>query len=102
MLFIRNDIAAKVVSTNDRPIEIFYVELNFRKEKWLLNCSHNPKHNSIESQLGSHSKIIGSLSHKYDNFILLGEFNSCMERFSYENIWGILQITKPYNKVNVF
>ena len=29
MLFIRNDIPAKVVSTDDSPIESFYVELNF-------------------------------------------------------------------------
>ena len=34
--FIRNDIPAKVVSTDDRPIEIFYVELNFRNKKWLF------------------------------------------------------------------
>ena len=33
MLFIRNDIRAKAVSTDDSPIESFYVELNFRKEK---------------------------------------------------------------------
>ena len=31
MLLVRNDIPAKVVSTDDRPIESFYVELNFRK-----------------------------------------------------------------------
>ena len=29
MLFIRNDIPAKVVSADDRSIESFYVELNF-------------------------------------------------------------------------
>ena len=29
VLFIRNDIPAKVISTDDRPIESFYVELNF-------------------------------------------------------------------------
>ena len=29
MLFIRNDILAKVVSTDGRRIESFYVELNF-------------------------------------------------------------------------
>ena len=62
MLFIRNDIPAKVVSTDDRPIESFYVELNFRKKKWLLNCSYNPKYNSIESHLDSLSKTIDSLS----------------------------------------
>ena len=32
MLFIINDIPAKVVSTDDTPIESFYVELNFRKK----------------------------------------------------------------------
>ena len=40
ILFIRNDIPAKDVSTDHKPIESFSVELNFRKKKWLLN---NPK-----------------------------------------------------------
>ena len=39
MLFIKNDIPAKVVSTDDRPIESFYTESNFRKKNGLLNCS---------------------------------------------------------------
>ena len=69
----------KVVSTDDRPIESFYAELNFRKEKWRLNCSYNPKHSSIESYMNSLSKSIDSPSSKYDNFILLGDFNSCMD-----------------------
>ena len=59
--------------------ESFYVELNFRKKKWLLNCSYNPKYSSIELHLDSLSKSIDSLSSKYGNFILLGDFNSCME-----------------------
>ena len=79
MLFIRNDIPTNVVSTDDKAIESFYVELNFRYKQWLLNCSYNPKHSSIESHLDSLSKSIDSLSSKYDNFILPGDFNSCME-----------------------
>ena len=51
MLFIRNDISAKVFSTDDRSTESFYVELNFRKKKWLLICSNNHRHCSIESHL---------------------------------------------------
>ena len=77
MLSIRNNISAEVVSTDDRPIESVYVELNFRKKKWLLICSYNPS--SIESHLQSLSKSIDSLSSTYDNFTLLGDFNSCME-----------------------
>ena len=68
MLFIRNDIPAKVFPTDDRSSESFYVELNFRKKEWLLICSKNPKHSSIESHLDSRSKSIDSLSSKYDNF----------------------------------
>ena len=36
MLFFRNDIPAKVDSTDDRSIESFCVELNFRKKKCLI------------------------------------------------------------------
>ena len=79
MLFIRNDIPAKVVSTDDRRIESFYVELNFQDKKWLLNCSYNPKHSSLESHLDSLSKSIDSRSSKYNNFIFLRDFNSCIE-----------------------
>ena len=75
VLSIRNNIPAKVVSRDGRPIESFYVQLNF----WLLICSYNPEHSSIESHLDSLSKSIDSPSSKYDNFILLGDFNSCME-----------------------
>ena len=60
-------------------MESFYAKLKFRKKKWLFNCSYNPKHNSIESHLDSLSKSTDSLSSKYDNLILLGDFNSCME-----------------------
>ena len=76
MLSIRNDIPAKVISRDGRPIESFYVQLNFQKKKWLLIFPWNPKHSSIESHLDSVSNSIDSLSSKYDNFILLGDFNS--------------------------
>ena len=33
VLFIRNDIPAKVVSTDDRPIGSFYVGVKFSKEE---------------------------------------------------------------------
>ena len=76
MFFNTNDISAKVVSTDDKSIERFYVELNFRKKKWLFNCFYNPKHNSIESHLDCLSKSIGLLSSKYHTVVLLADFNS--------------------------
>ena len=41
-----------------------------------LNCSYNPKSSNIESQLNCLSKSIDAHSSKYENKILLGDFNS--------------------------
>ena len=61
MLFIRNDIV-KVVFTDDRSIESFYLELNFRKKKRLLICSYNAKHSSIVQCSGCRGKTPFSTS----------------------------------------
>ena len=102
MLFIRNDIPAKVVSTDYRPIESFCLELNFRNKKWLLNCSYNTKRSSIEPNLDSLSKSIDSLSSKCDNFILLGNFNSCMENSSMKTFGQIYKLRNLINEPTCF
>ena len=39
----RKDIAAKLIFSEISPIKLFYVEINLRKQKWLICCSCNPK-----------------------------------------------------------
>ena len=67
MLLIRSDIPAKVIFDDKNPFESFFVELNFRKKKSLLNCSYNPNDDNIESHLNCLSRSIDSLSSKYEN-----------------------------------
>ena len=60
MLFIREDIPAKLIFTKVSPIEGFYAEINLRKQKWLICCSYNPN--------------------KYNkNVLLMGEFNAGLD-----------------------
>ena len=55
-------------SLNDKnPFQSFYVELNFRKKKSLLNYSDNPNDDNIELHLNCLSRSIDSLSSKYEN-----------------------------------
>ena len=82
MFFIRSDIPTKIISTDKNPFESFYVELNFRKKTWTLSCSYNPNKENIEPHLNGISRSINSLSLKYENIILLGDFNSCMDDFT--------------------
>ena len=42
MLYVREDIPSNLLATDEKNhIESFYVELNLRNEKWLINCSYN-------------------------------------------------------------
>ena len=72
--------------TTEKPIEIFFVEINLRSRKWLLSCSYNRKTNLIADHLHCIGRGIDFFSSKYDNFIVLGDLNtevsnSFMEQF---------------------
>ena len=75
MLFVREDIPSNLLTIEEKPIESFYVELNLRNSKWLVNCSHNPHKNSIGNHLYRISKSLELLSSDYEKIIFVGDFN---------------------------
>ena len=75
LLYVREDIPSTLLNI-DCSIEGFYVELIIRKKKWLIYSSYNPNRNLISNHLREIGKNIDLNSSKYDNFILLGDFNS--------------------------
>ena len=54
MLFVREDIPSDLDEAEAKPIESFYIELNLRNDKWLLNCFYNLHKNNI----GNHFKAV--------------------------------------------
>ena len=78
ILYVREDIFSKLINSSctNHDKEYFLVELNLRKQKWLIICNYNPHKTRIKEHLESISKEIESHSSKYDNFLLLGDFNS--------------------------
>ena len=42
LLHVKEDIPSNLITVDISPIESFYVELNLRNNKWLINCSYNP------------------------------------------------------------
>ena len=54
----------------------FFIELNLRRKKWLLCCSYNPKYSQISHHLKEIGKDLDVLTSKYDNIILMGDFNA--------------------------
>ena len=77
-LYVREDIPSRQISlkNNDKDIEHFFIEINLRKKKWLIPCPYNAHLQFIDKHLTHIGKALNSLSNKYDDFILMGDFNA--------------------------
>ena len=81
MLYIREHIPSRLIEKKLRNnSEYFFVEINLRKKKWLLCCSYNPHKNSISTYVDFLRRELDLHSSNYENFILLGDFNSEITR----------------------
>ena len=75
MVFVREDIPVKFLSSENKPIEAFFFELNFHKKKWRVYCSYNPNKNNISSHLEALRRSLDTYSALFENTILVGDFN---------------------------
>ena len=75
LLYIRDDIPSKLIESK-MTIEGLFVEINLRKKKWLLFCSYNPKKSLISNHLQEIGNNLDLLLSKFDNYLLMGDFNS--------------------------
>ena len=97
MVFDRRDITAKFLSFEDKPIEAVFIELNFRKNKWLLSCSYNPNKNNISNHLQRLRNSLDLYSAKYENIIFIGDFNVSPEQSHMETFcesYGLKSLIK--------
>ena len=51
LLYVRKDVPSNLLSTETKPNERSYVELNLQNSKWLINCSNNPHKNVIGNHI---------------------------------------------------
>ena len=52
-----------------------FVEIDLRKQKWLLFCSYNRHKSNIKKNLQNIRKTLGKLNGTCDNLTLLDNFN---------------------------
>ena len=76
LLYVREDIPAKVLHSDFPAAESFYAEIILHKRRWLINCSYNPHKNNICRHLEVVTKTLDSYYSKYENVIFLGDFNA--------------------------
>ena len=77
LLYIRERIIFKSipVSFNSNNLEYLLAEINLRKKKWILVCCYNPHKKILKDFLTTISEEIDSLLTRYENFLIIGDFN---------------------------
>ena len=78
IIYIREGIPCKGLKSHKLPgdTESIFIELNIRRNKWLLMGGYNPKKESISYFLNHVSKVLDKHMVNYENMILLGDFNA--------------------------
>ena len=78
LLYINEDIpsAQKLGHPNPDDSEIMCVEINLRKQKWLIIGIYRPPSKNLNNFLNHLSRITDFYSSKYDRMIIMGDFNA--------------------------
>ena len=69
LVFVREDIPTKYLCSESTPTEGIYIELNFRKKKWLLHSTYNPNKNIVTNHFDDLKRSLDPCSTKYDKLI---------------------------------
>ena len=82
LIYVRTDIPCKQVFTYELPdkIEGIFVEINFRKSKWLLCGTYHQPSQSDDFYFHNISLALDIYTQKYDKILLAGDFNTEEEK----------------------
>ena len=76
LVYVRENIPSKLISTQNSSTEDFFIELNLRCNKWLLSYSYNSHRSLVSEHLSIIGKDLDLLSANYDQILLMGDFNA--------------------------
>ena len=75
ILYVRGVIPSNLLDTKKKNhIESFYIELNLRYEKGLINCSYNPSKSMVCNHLDTLSTYLDLHSTNHEKVLVLGDF----------------------------
>ena len=77
LVYVKDNIPAKLVENQQLPndIEAIFIELNFRRNKWLLMGTYHPPSQCSNYFYTEVGKVLDTHSNTYDNIVLVGDFN---------------------------
>ena len=106
LLYLRNSIPAKEKlnfnCNTGRDFECIFVEININKTKWLIVGTYNPCNSNIKQHLNTLSTCIDLLGREYDNFVIVGDFNSEPTEHELKDFCNIYDLKNLINEPTCF
>ena len=102
LLYVCENIPAKVIYCDFPSSESFFVGINLHKKKWLINFSYNPQKNNIGSHLNVITKTLDIYYGKYDNVVFLGDFNAGNKETTMKSFCESYNLTKLIKQPTCF
>ena len=77
LIYVKDNIPAKLIENHELPadIESIFIELNFRRNKWLLMGTYHPPNQCTNYFYTEVGKALDIHTNNYDNLLLIGDFN---------------------------
>ena len=87
MIYVKNDIPSKRLNSHNvlDDTECLFIEINLKKIRWLICYAYNPHKCHSECFFENISKHLEHYENVYENFIILGDFNSEESETSLDN-----------------
>ena len=87
LIYVRDFLPCKKLRKHAFPhdIEGMFVELNFRKSKWLLFATYHPPPQNVEYYLRNVGSALDKYIKTYDECLLVGDFNAEVSETKMEN-----------------
>ena len=77
LMYVNENIPSRILRIHESPddIEILSVEINLKKQKWCILGIYRPPSMQKQYFIDHLSRVLECYSRKYDNIIILGDFN---------------------------
>ena len=77
IIYVREDTPSKILEKHKLPqdIEDIFIELNFKKFKWLLFAAYHPPSQNDQDYFAALDKALNCYN-SYDRIVLIGDFDS--------------------------
>ena len=97
LIYAREDVACRELKCHSslKCIEGIFIEMNLKKSKWLLFGGYNPNKDRISDFVIQEGSVLDYYMPRYENVLLLGDFNSEMSEFA------MSEFSQMYNLTNL-